>query len=81
MDIAKKQDVLNKKAEQHKTMDTAKKEKLLEKCKEEPYSYYSSRKTLDSFVEQFKKKIMEGIYDICYIYDRTPKKNLKIKHK
>ena len=56
-------------------MDTAKKEKLLEKCKEE-YSYHSSRKTLDSFVEQFKKKIMEGSYDICYVYNRISKQNL-----
>lgn len=31
VDIAKKQDVLNKKAEQHKTMDTAKKENFLRK--------------------------------------------------
>lgn len=33
MDIAKKQDVLNKKAEQHKTMDTAKKENFLRNAK------------------------------------------------
>lgn len=31
MDTAKKQDLLNKKAEQHKTTDTTKKQKLLEK--------------------------------------------------
>ena len=49
MDTAKKQDLLNKKAEQHKTTDTTKKQKLLEKWKKE-YSYHSS-KTVISRVE------------------------------
>ena len=59
MDNAKRQDMLNKKAEQYRTMDATKKQKLLEKSKEE-YTSCTSKKTVDSCVEQFKKKIMEG---------------------
>ena len=58
MDTAKKQDLSNKKAEQHRTMDATKKQKLLEKCKE--YTSRTSKKTVDSCVEWFKKKVMEG---------------------
>ena len=35
MDIAKKQDLLNKRAEQYKTMDTAKKQDMLNKKSEQ----------------------------------------------
>ena len=70
MDNAKKQDLLNKKAEQYRTMDATKKQKLLEKSKEE-YTSCTSKKTLDSCVEQFKKKIMEGPYYKCCVCNRT----------
>ncbi|CAH3114907.1 unnamed protein product [Pocillopora meandrina] len=65
MDTATKQNLQDKKADQHKTMDTAKKQKLLEKCREE-YSYCCSKKTVDSCVEQFKKKIRESPCYICF---------------
>ena len=70
MDTAKKQDLLNKKAEQYKTMDATKKQKLLEKSKE-IYTSHNSKKTVDSCVEQFKKKILEGPYHICCVCNRT----------
>ena len=65
MDTAKKEDLLSKKAEQYRTMNATKKQKLLEKSKEE-YTSRTSKKTVDSCVEQFKKKIMEGPYYICF---------------
>ena len=66
MDTATKQNLQDKKADQHKTMDTAKKQKLLEKCREE-HSYCCSKKTLDSCVEQYKKKIRESPCYICFV--------------
>ena len=42
-------------------------EKLLQKSKEE-YTSPTSKKTVDSCVEQFKKKIMEGPYYIIMLY-------------
>ena len=44
-------------------MDATKKQELLEKSKEE-YTSCTSKKTVDSCVEQFKKKIMEGPYNL-----------------
>ena len=41
-------------------------EKLLEKSKEE-YTSRTSKRTVDSCVEQFKKKIMEGPYYIIML--------------
>ena len=62
-------------------MDATKKQKLLEKCKEE-YTSHRGRKTVDSCVEQFKKKIMEGPYCICCVCNRTVYKIIspKIEH-
>ncbi|RMX38353.1 hypothetical protein pdam_00005517 [Pocillopora damicornis] len=57
MDTATKQNLQDKKADQHKTMDTAKKEE---------HSYCCSKKTLDSCVEQYKKKIRESPCYICF---------------
>ena len=51
-------------------MDATEKQKLLEKSKEE-YTSRTSKKTVDSFVNQFKKKIMEGPYYICCVCNRT----------
>ena len=79
MDTAKKQNLLNKKAEQYKTMDITKKQKLLEKSKEEYTSCSSSKKTVDSCVEQFKKKIMEGPSYICCVCNRTLHKKSVLK--
>ena len=62
-------------------MDATKKQKLLEKSKEE-YTSCTSKKTVDSCVEQFKKKITEGLYYICCVCNRTPYKKIspKIEH-
>ena len=51
-------------------MDATKKKKLLEKSEEE-YTSCISKKTIDSCVEHFKKKIMEGPYYICCVCGRT----------
>ena len=52
-------------------MDATKKQKLPEKTKE--YTSCTSKKdsTVDSCVEQFKKKIMEGPYYIRCVCNRT----------
>ena len=62
-------------------MDATKKQKLLEKSKEE-YTSCTSKKTVDSCVEQFKNKITEGLYYICCVCNRTPYKKIspKIEH-
>ena len=80
MDTAKKQDLLNKKVKQYRTMDATKKQKLLEKSKE-IYTSHTSKKTVDSCVEQFKKKILEGPYHICCVHvcNRTLYKKLVLK--
>ena len=49
-------------------MDTTK-NKLLEKSKE--YTFHSGQKTVDSCVEQFKKKMMDGPYYISCVCYRT----------
>ena len=59
-------------------MDATKTQKLLEKSKEE-YTSCTSKKTVDSCVEQFKKKIMEGPYYICCECNRTPHKKSGLK--
>ena len=80
MDTATKQDLLNKKTEHYRTMDATKKQKLLEKSKQE-YTSRTSKKTVDSCVEQFKKKIMEGPYYICRVCNRTLYKKSVLKLK
>ena len=50
------------------TMDTTK-NKLLEKSKE--YTFHSGQKTVDSCVEQFKKKMMDGPYYFSCVCYRT----------
>ena len=47
-------------------MDATKKQKLLEKSNGE-YTSCISKKTVDSCVEQFKKKIIE-VHIICVVY-------------
>ena len=59
MDTAKKQDLLIKTVEKYRTMDATKKQILLNKSREE-YASRSSKKSVNSCVEQFKKKILEG---------------------
>ena len=56
-------------------MDATKKQKLLEKSKEE-YTSCTSKKTVDSCVEQFKKKIMEGPYYVVYVIKHYIKKSV-----
>ena len=68
MDTTKKQELLSKQAQRYKTIDTAKKKELRRKCKN--YST-SKNKTIDSCIEQFKKKIKEGPYYICCVCNRT----------
>ena len=58
---------VKQKVKQYRTMDATKKQKLLEKSKE-IYTSHNSKKTVDSCVEQFKKKILEGPYHICRLY-------------
>ena len=77
MDTAKKQELLNKKAETYKTMDTTKKKELVRKHKN---NYCSSKnKTIDSCIEQFKKKIKEGPYYTCCVCNRTLNRKSVIK--
>ena len=59
-------------------MDATKKQKLLEKSKE-IYTSHNSKKTVDSCVEQFKKKILEGPYHICCVCNRTLYKKSVLK--
>ena len=55
-----KKNLLSKQEEKYKTMDRAKKEELLQKRKQK-FSRNKS-KNVDSFIETFKKKMMEGPY-------------------
>ena len=45
----------------------------------EEYASHSSKKSVDSCVEQFKKKIMEGLYYICCVCNRTLYKKSVLK--
>ena len=83
MDIAKKQDLLNiKKQNNTEQRMLLRSKNFLEKSKEE-CSSCTSKKTVDSCVEQFKRKIMEGPYYTCCVCNRTLHKKIcpKIEHK
>ena len=69
LDSDKKQQLLNKKAEQYKAMNTAKKQEVLAKHKEKYSS--SKNKTVDSCIEDFRRKIQEGPYYICCICNKS----------
>ena len=78
MDTAKKQDLLIKTVEKYRTMDATKKQILLNKSREE-YASRSSKKSVNSCVEQFKKKILEGPQYICCVCNRTLYKKWVLK--
>ena len=70
MDTGKKQDLLNKQAEKYKTMGSFRKQELLERYKE-TYNCNSKNITLDSCIQQLKKKIREGPYYVCHVCNRA----------
>ena len=78
MDAAKKQDLLEKQAEKYKTMDSLRKQELLEKRKQ-TYSYNNKNKTLNSCIQEYKKKIREGPYYVCCVCNRALYKKSVLK--
>ena len=68
----------DKHAEKYKTMDTGKKQELLERCKE-TLNCNSNNITLDSCIQQFKKKIREGPYYVYCVCNRALYKKSVLK--